>query len=191
MRLNLSENAAEQLGYITKKVKQERVVTQEELDRNAAREEARQKKLLLKQAKVAAREASVAADRQLQAALDAVGVTDTQIQKANNRLAKDTEDYNKRVGRKLSRLEDIQRRLENLNTERLEAEQALDAERKNVPASISGMDTLISQRQEKVSALRESFDSCEQAFKNPNLTNSAKGKRNLQLRRAAKNIISS
>ena len=190
MRLNLSENAAEQLGYTGKKVKQERVVTQEELDRKAAREAAREKKQLLKQAKVAAREAALSADDDLQTALDAVGVVDTQIQKAKNRLTKDQEEYRKRVDHKLSRLQNVQRQLENLHAEMLEAQKALDVERDDVPASISGMDTLVSQRTEKVTELRDSFNFCEQAFKNPNLTNSAKGKRNSKLRRVVKGIIS-
>jgi chromosome segregation ATPase len=189
MRLNLSDNAAEQLGYTGKKVKQKRVVTQEELDRKAEQEAAREKKLLLKQAKVAAREAALAADANLQTALDAVGVVDQQIQKAENRLAKDREEYNKRVERKLSRLLNTQRQLENIHAETQEAQKELETERKNVPPSIAGMNALTSDRAEKVTALGNSFNICEEAFKNPNLTNSAKSKRDKGLRRTAKGII--
>ena len=189
MRLNLSENAAKQLGYTDNKVKQEKVVTQDELDRKAASEAAREKKLLFKQAKVAAREAALESDRNLQTALDAVDDVDTQIQKAENRLAKDTEAYNKRVERKQSSLQNVQRQLENLHAEMLEAKKALDVERSDVPASISGMESMKLSRAEKVVELRASFNSCEQAFKNPNLTNSAKGKRDSKLRRTARKII--
>lgn len=190
MRLNLSKNAAEQLGYTGKKVKQERVITQEELDRKAEHEAAREKKQLLKQAKVAAREAAMLADRELQKAYDAVAEVDTQIQKAENRLAKDREEYQKRVDRKLNRLENLQRQLENLHAEMLEAQKELERERKDVPSSISGMNELIARREEKIAFLQDSFNSCEQAFKNPNLTNSAKGKRNSKLRRAVRGTIS-
>jgi len=192
MRLNLSENAAKQLGYTGKKteVKQERVVTQAELDHQAEREAKREKRRLLKQAKVTTREAAFSADRDLQVAFDVLGSVEQQIQKAENRLTKDREDYDKRVERKRSRLQNVQRQLENLHAEMLEAQKELATERKDVPASIEGMDALKRERAEKVTILRGSFDSCEQAFKNPNLTKSAKSKRNTKLRRVVKEIIS-
>ncbi len=192
MRLNLSENAAKQLGYTGKKaeVKQEKIVTQAELDHQAEREAKREKKRLLKEAKVTTRETAFTADRDLQTAFDVLGSVEQQIQKAENRLTKDREDYDKRVERKRSRLQNVQRQLENLHTEMLEAQKELDVERKDVPASIEGMDALKRDRQEKVAVLRNNFDSCEQAFRNPNLTKSAKGKRNTKLRRTVKEIIS-
>ena len=191
MELRLSETAAKQMGYgeKDKKDKAKPGLSPEELQRAADRQAKRQEKLDAKQRKVEAREAAQAAEMALQQGFDTVAEVDARIQKSDNRLEKDKAEHTKQVEQKRNRLLNTQRALEKANIEMQEARLELEATRKNVPASVAGMQELLAERAARVEALRSVFDAAEDAFKNPLLSKSQKGKRNASLRKAVKGLI--
>jgi len=194
MKINLSETAAQQLYGKKEKsgLPPEEIarLAEEESQIQAKRDAKRDAKQAAKQVKVDARNAAISADQNLQTAYDALLSTDKEIKQVDRRLEKDHNEHRIRVERERNRLQNLQRQLENLHAEMMEAKKILDTTRADVPASVAGMDQLLRGRREKLISLQEMFSACEQAFKNSNLTNSAKGKRNKNLRRSVKGILS-
>lgn len=193
MKLYISDKAVEQMAEDTAKMRGEQDASQavEKIERKKVREAARKAKLETKARKVAARNAAYQADANLEQNLASVLDVEIRIEQAENRLEKDRDVHRIRVEREQNTVDNLLRKMANLKAELLDAESKLVEVKADVPASIAGMDGLQTERDAKIEELRSTFQTTEEAWKNPDLTNSAKSKRKRKLRRAVKTRLGS